>query len=1260
MSHTELSKMPKKKNKITKRVWNINIVLLVLVLILVISIFGANSMFGIQELLPLLIVMLLALILYAIVSSIIIRRAVIVPLNKLTRSISKADSGDSPIYGSERRDEIGELAQTIQDMRRNADLYNKEILFKDSERKRQSQLLKAVNGAAAALLAADGEEFESTFRKGIELMVDGMEVDRVYVWPEKNRSGIVHHIRRPDGSGAPESDLQASGSFSFTESIPEWVQKFQRGECVNGPVGGMSQFGQEQLEPFGLKSLLAVPLYLQESYWGFVCFGDCHKERTFTKDEESILRSGSLMLANAMNRNEIAIKVREADERTKLMLDATPLCCNLWNKNFENIECNSEAVKLFELRDKEEYLSRFFELSPEYQPDGRLSSEKAQENIAAAVRDGKVVFEWMHQKLDGTPVPSEITLVRVKYDDGYIVAGYTRDLRDYKEMMKEIEHKDKLLHTVNDSATILLQSETGEFESNLWHCMGMLAESVDVDRVYIWKNHEMDGQLYCTQLYEWSEGAQPQQGAEITIDIPYSENVPGWEETLSAGDCVNGLVRDMPAGAQAQLSPQDILSILVVPVFLQGQFWGFVGFDDCHNERVFSSSDESIIRSGSLLIANALLRNEMTMETRSAAAKMEAVIANYSGAIYSVDRDNVITLFNGLYLKEIGVTPDFLEGKKLDLARGKNRHFDIIENVEKTFSSGPQSWISEIDGKMFRAHTTPIYDKDGNVIGVVGSLDDITDSIRLQKELEKAVDVAQSASRAKSDFLSNMSHEMRTPMNAIIGMTAIATSSSDVEKKDYCLSKIEDASAHLLGVINDILDMSKIEANKFTMSSDEFSFEKMLQKVVNVINFRVDEKKQDFTIHIDNNIPGTLIGDDQRISQVITNLLANAVKFTPEYGAIRLNAYLAEEVNDTYTLQIEIVDSGIGISAEQQSRLFNSFEQAESSTARRFGGTGLGLAISKSIVEMMNGRIWVESELDKGSTFKFTIKVKGGSGETRRLLSQDVNWDNVRILTVDDSPEILDYFMEIIQRFGLSCDIASSGKEACSMIEAKGPYDIYFVDWKMPGMNGIELTRLIKDGNADRSVVIMISSTEWTTIHDDAKDAGVDKFLPKPLFPSTVADCISECVGDPSGKSDAIGDQTDEDGMFEGYHMLLAEDVEINREIVLAMLEPTKISIDCAENGTEAVRMFSAAPDRYDMIFMDVQMPEMDGLEATRRIRALDFPSAKKIPIVAMTANVFKEDVEKCLEAGMDNHLGKPLDFEDMLKMTRRYLISGM
>jgi signal transduction histidine kinase/DNA-binding response OmpR family regulator len=514
-------------------------------------------------------------------------------------------------------------------------------------------------------------------------------------------------------------------------------------------------------------------------------------------------------------------------------------------------------------------------------------------------------------------------------------------------------------------------------------------------------------------------------------------------------------------------------------------------------------------------------------------------------------------------------------------------------------------------------------------------------------------------SKHKSVFLANMSHEIRTPMNAIIGMTAIGKSAGDTDRKDYCFTKIEDASNHLLGVINDILDMSKIEANRLELSPVEFNLEKMIQRVVNVINFRVDEKRQRLMVRINKDIPKILIGDDQRLAQVITNLLSNSVKFTPENGSINLDVRFDGDEKGYCNLLFSVTDTGIGISPEQQTKLFQSFQQAEAGTTRKFGGTGLGLTISKNIVEMMGGSIWTESMAGEGATFFFTVRLKRGAGNEQGLLDPDVNWDNIRIMVTDDDPDILEYFKEIANGFNILCDTAISGDDALRLVDQNGSYHIYFVDWKMPGMDGVQLAGELKSRESSKSVVIMISSAEWTAVEGAAKNAGVDKFLSKPLFPSAIAEAINECLG--LNKEKIQSARTNIDGLFAGRHILLAEDVEINREIVLALLEPTLLKIDCAENGNEAVRMFSLAPDKYDMIFMDVQMPEMDGYEATHSIRVIEEKLStdnilRRIPIIAMTANVFREDVEKCLQSGMDGHVGKPLNFDDVLDKLRLYL----
>ena len=520
--------------------------------------------------------------------------------------------------------------------------------------------------------------------------------------------------------------------------------------------------------------------------------------------------------------------------------------------------------------------------------------------------------------------------------------------------------------------------------------------------------------------------------------------------------------------------------------------------------------------------------------------------------------------------------------------------------------------------------------------------------------LNDALIQANLASRAKSEFLANMSHEMRTPLNAVIGMTAIAKGSADLERKEYCLTKIEEASTHLLGVINDVLDYSKIEAAKFKLEDNEFNFEKMLQKVCDVIIFKVAEKKLVFNVSIDLDIPPLLIGDDQHVAQVVANFLSNAVKFTPENGSITLSARLEGERGDAVMIRVEVADTGICIADEQKERLFHSFEQADNTITKRFGGTGLGLAISKHIVEMMGGEITVESEPGKGSIFGFAAPftrspgLKAGDGA-----SSAADWHELRILAVDSDPLILEALTALMLHLGVACDTAVDSAGALALVNEGNIYDVCFVDFYMPGPNGAELTRSLKQRGC-KSVVIMVASIGLDEIEQEAKAAGADRFLSKPVFPSDVRDALSACSTGRSVVPEAVGAEEKDD--FSGFRALLVDDVEINREIVLALLEPTNIEIDCAENGLIALNIYSGDPDRYDIIFMDIQMPEMDGYQATQRIRALEAPRAKTVPIIAMTANAFREDVERALAAGMNAHIAKPVDFDEVLNKLREYL----
>jgi CheY-like chemotaxis protein len=373
-----------------------------------------------------------------------------------------------------------------------------------------------------------------------------------------------------------------------------------------------------------------------------------------------------------------------------------------------------------------------------------------------------------------------------------------------------------------------------------------------------------------------------------------------------------------------------------------------------------------------------------------------------------------------------------------------------------------------------------------------------------------------------------------------------------------------------------------------------------------------------------------------------------------------------------YTLRFDVIDSGIGISAEQMGRLFIVFEQADGSISRKYGGIGLGLAVSKSIVELMGGRIWVESELGKGSDFAFEITVEQGK-TTGDVSDEKILKKDVRILVVDDSWNDLEFFNVYAKKMEIHCDAASDATRAYQLMEASedNPYDLIFVDWRMPDVNGIELTEKIRSRFGEKAVIIMISITEWKTIEAGAMKAGVNDFIAKPLFPSVLTETINRYLGKTSEEEKIAG-------IFSGHTILLAEDVEINQEIVIALLEETNITIDCAGNGIEAVKKFQENPAKYSLILMDIHMPEIDGFEATRRIRATEAQmdtdatnfteseihcyerdSHKRVPIIAMTANVFKEDIEHCLAEGMNEHLGKPIEIDLLIKVLRKYLLAS-
>ena len=567
------------------------------------------------------------------------------------------------------------------------------------------------------------------------------------------------------------------------------------------------------------------------------------------------------------------------------------------------------------------------------------------------------------------------------------------------ELMKRIQDVDRLLQTVHEAARMLLIATSEEdFRNQVTNAMGLIGLTMNFDRLYIFRNEIIDGDIHFSKYHEW---LNPTFNQMFTVPhgttINYAE-MGNMHKQLELGEPITKSEL-LSQEFHDLISQYNVQTIVVIPLFIKNYFWGFFSLDDCRvQNRTFLKEEVNLFKSAGLLMANAILQHDMMIN-----------------------------------LKEV--------------------------------------------------------------------------------------------SMAKSNFLANMSHEIRTPMNAIIGMSSIAKDSSDVNEKNRAIQRIQEASKHLLGIINDILDMSKIEAGKFELAHEAFSFHKMIDSTIDIIGFKLDEKRQIFHSNIDPAIPNVCYGDELRLAQVITNILTNAVKFTPEEGVISLYAELLELKDHKCKIQISVSDTGIGMTQEQMDRLFTAFEQAEVSTTRKYGGTGLGLAISKSILKLMNGDIWVNSVPDEGSTFTFTAEL--GYSTDEQVIEEASKYQELDLNTLD----------------------------------------------------------------------------------------------------------------------------------FNGAYILLVDDVEINREIVQALLEPYHITILHAVNGVDGITQYNSNVETIDLILMDIQMPEMDGYDATRAIRKLPHDKARMVPIIAMSANVFKEDIDRSIESGMNDHLGKPVNMEELLNLLRRYLL---
>lgn len=599
-----------------------------------------------------------------------------------------------------------------------------------------------------------------------------------------------------------------------------------------------------------------------------------------------------------------------------------------------------------------------------------------------------------------------------------------------------------------------------------------------------------------------------------------------------------------------------------------------------------------------------------------------------------------------LHRENIKTNMDVINTQKSNMKCGKPLHF--IMRVKSR--QNQQLWLQVNATCVDWQGDCPVY------LAIFIDITDVTELREMQKKLTQqaealrdALTVAENANRAKSDFLSRMSHEIRTPMNAIIGMTTIAGAYiDDKQRVADCLEKIGYSSKHLMSLINDILDMSKIDEGKMHIAHETFNLETVAESIISIIYPQAVSKGLSFTVPLVDLTDTLLVGDSLRLNQILLNLLSNALKFTPEGGSIRLEIRQLQRTDSRVRLSFVVSDTGMGMSKEFMAHVFTPFEQENITAARSLGGTGLGMAITKNLVTLMGGTISVKSEVGSGSTFTVELDFELPEGEKKVHLLRQPALESLKVLVSDDDRDNCIHASLLLENLGIRSDWVMTGTECISRVreahQTGTDYDVCLIDWKMPDIDGIEVTRRIRELVGPNTTIIIITAYDWTAIEESARDAGANAFLAKPIFASTLYNTLLSVTGiNRSVLIPTPGDKQVRPNLA-GHHVLLAEDNILNREIAMELLKMTNITVDCAENGREALDKFLSNGERYDLILMDVQMPAMDGYQATMEIRRSNHPRALSIPIIAMTADAFREDVIRASAAGMNGHLAKPID----------------